>query len=596
MTLPAIPGLTRHFVTLGNRQLHYRRMGRGPALVALHRLPRSSRDLIPFMQAAADKFTVIAPDFAGYGNSWQLTKAADAVQRTAIQTLDYVEDVEALLAELGIKTCALYGERFGAAVALQLTIRSPKRFAAAALDSLSVATSDAERAEARNAYPAFEAKWDGSHFSWLWSFLREENCFHPWWVKRLDARVVDDMPPPEELHARLIQFLADGRAPAAPGGRPITSLVGRHGRGYAAGLLAVLDFKPLAHLVNVSVPTLITGPRSFEKDVKLANGSPRSKDCAVKQVDAPADARRAAIAFFLDKAGRVPDPSPPSPAKPIPGRLWSEYIAVTGGQLHLRANDDIESPPLLIQHDAASSISTIEPIARNLVGRRTVLAFDLPGSGDSDNLLPTDGLDRDVEVEVYAEAISAALDTLGLKQVDFYGMWGGGFVGLDLAIKHPDRVRRLVMSNLFQHDGAEQAAFLANYTPPVDPVWHGGHLMQAWLQMRDQGIYYPWFDRSAKGVIKREPFLATDMVHERVCSLLKAGNMYRAAYRSHFRYRTYERLARSPVPTLIATTKWDPNNPQTEAAAKAAPNAKFQYLDEDFTKWGESFLPFLESR
>jgi pimeloyl-ACP methyl ester carboxylesterase len=455
--------------------------------------------------------------------------------------------------------------------------------------------SDADRAEARGAFPAFEPKWDGSHLAWLWAFLREENAFQPWWTRRLDTRVIDDMPPPDELHARAIQFLADGRAPLLPGGRPLVSSVGRHGRGYATGLLAMLDFKPLAHLMNLTVPTLITGPRSFEAHVKLANGSPRSKSCSVKQVESRDDARAAALEFVVENVGRTPEPPPAGAAKPIPGRLWSDYVPANGGQLHLRANDDIDTVPLLVQHDAASSTSTIEPIARNLVGRRLVLAFDLPGSRESDNTLPTDGLDREVEVQVYADALTSALDTLGLKQVDFYGMWGGGFVGLDLALKDASRVRRLVMSNLFQHDGDEQASFLANYVPPVEPVWHGGHLMQAWHQMRDQGMYYPWFDRTAKGVIKREPFLATDMVHERVCSLLKAGNMYRAAYRAHFRYRTYERLAKSPVPTLIATAKWDPNNPQTQAAAKAAPNARFQFLDDDFTRWGESFLPFLES-
>jgi hypothetical protein len=48
------------------------------------------------------------------------------------------------------------------------------------------------------------------------------------------------------------------------------------------------------------------------------------------------------------------------------------------------------------------------------------------------------------------------------------------------------------------------------------------------------------------------------------------------------------------VPTLLATSEWDPNNPHTMAAAEAAPKCHFQYLDDDFTKWGSSFLPFLE--
>ncbi|MDX2225233.1 MAG: alpha/beta hydrolase, partial [Rhodospirillaceae bacterium] len=302
------------------------------------------------------------------------------------------------------------------------------------------------------------------------------------------------------------------------------------------------------------------------------------------------------VADRLQQHAQALTEPPPAPRpEPVKGRLWHDFVAVPGGQLHVQINDDAATLPLLIQHDAASSMGTVQPITASLIGKRTVMAFDMPGSGESDNMLGTDGLRDDaVEVDAYAATLRAALDALGLRQVDFYGMWGGGFVGLDLALMDTARIRRLIMSNVFQHDGAEQRLIQAHYTPSILPDWHGGHLMQAWHQMRDQGIYYPWFDATAKGVIRREPFLATDMVHERVCSLLKAGNMYRAAYQAHFRYRTYDKLKRSPVPTLIATTAWDPNNPHTQAAARAAPNAQFRFLDEDFMKWGLSFLDFLE--
>lgn len=540
MTPPAIPGVTRHFVTLGHRQVHYRRAGRGPALVALHRAPRSSADLVPFMQAALPTFTVIAPDLAGYGNSWPLTSAANIEA--------YAADVEAFLDTLGIKSCVLYGEGLGAAAALTLMTRNAGRFTAAALNDVPPVLSAADQAEARAAWPAFMPQWDGSHLAWLWAYLREENAFQPWYRKQLATRVIADMPSPETLQARAVQFLSGAG----------------QGRGYAAGALAVLDFDADRALARIQAP--VARQLGWENSVT----------------------------FLAARSGAVPPPPPPPAVKPIPGALWSDYVSISGGQLHVRANHDFDSLPLLVQHDAASSVGTIEPVARPLIGKRAVMCFDLPGSGDSDNTLSTDGLTRPVEVDVYAEALRAALDALGLKQVDFYGMWGGGFVGLDMALQEPGRIRRLAMSNLFQHDGAEQQLFTANYTPPVEPVWHGGHLMQAWHQMRDQGIYYPWFDRTARGVIQREPFLATDMVHERVCSLLKAGNMYRAAYHAHFRYRTYEKLGSSPVPTLIATTKWDPNNPQTQAAAKAAPNAQFTYLDEDFTKWGVGLLALLQ--
>jgi pimeloyl-ACP methyl ester carboxylesterase len=594
MTDAPIAGLTRHFCTIGQRQVHYRRMGNGAPLIAIHRLPRSSKHMIPLMRTAAEKFTVIAPDLAGYGNSWQLPPPAVAQVNYIPPFREYVDDIDNLTKELGLKRVALYGEGEGAAVCFQLAMRDPKRFVCVALDGLMIFT-DVEAAVARRSLPAFEPKWDGSHLAWLWAFLREENCFSPWWVKTLAARIDKDMPPPEELHDRLIQFLADGRMGPGPlraaKGATASSEGGHQGRGYHLGVVSALDFKPTAHIPNVGVPMLFTGSPTYHKYVSLAKVSSPSKSCSFKPAATLTEARSMAVDFLAEHIGRA-DPAPAAPpAKPVPNALWEDFIPAAGGQLHVQMNDDIATVPVLIQHDAASSVGTVEPITRGMIGRRTVLAFDLPGSGESDNTIGSDSVD----VGAYAEILNGVLATFGLEQVDFYGMWGGGFVGLDLALMKPSRIRRLVMSNVFQHSGEEQRLIQENYTPEITPVWHGGHLMQCWQQMRDQGIYYPWFDRTAKGVIKREPFLDTNMVHERVCSMLKAGNMYRTAYQAHFRYPTYDKLKASPVPTLIATTKWDPNNPHTQAAAKAAPNAKLQFLDEDFNKWGESFLPFLEA-
>ena len=311
----------------------------------------------------------------------------------------------------------------------------------------------------------------------------------------------------------------------------------------------------------------------------------------ITQLIAPehASVTASVLSFLAQQQINTDVPAPPT-VTPIPGTLWHDFASVDGGQLHFHCNGDAQTVPLLVQHDAASSISTVEPITRSFLGRRTVYAFDMPGSGESDQIIPV----GNVEVNTYANVLDQALTSIGLNRVDFYGMWGGGFVGLELALEKPKIVRRLVMSNVFQHTGQEQADIIASYTPEVLPLWHGGHLLQCWHQMRDQGLYYPWFKQTRQGVIWREPFLDTDMVHERVCSLLKAGNMYRTAYHAHFVYPTYDKLSRIKVPTLLATTKWDPNNTHTLTAAQSSPRCEFIYLDEDFAKWGESFLPFLE--
>ena len=65
--------LTRHMVTIasgkGVRQVHYRRQGRGPAVLMLHQSPQSSREFEPLMAEWATDFTVFAPDTPGYGLS-----------------------------------------------------------------------------------------------------------------------------------------------------------------------------------------------------------------------------------------------------------------------------------------------------------------------------------------------------------------------------------------------------------------------------------------------------------------------------------------------------------------------------------------------
>jgi pimeloyl-ACP methyl ester carboxylesterase len=61
-----------------------------------------------------------------------------------------------------------------------------------------------------------------------------------------------------------------------------------------------------------------------------------------------------------------------------------------------------------------------------------------------------------------AEDVIALMDRLGVKRFDIMGWSDGGVTGLDLAIHHPDRLRRLV-------------TFGANFSPDGlrPPTWRG---------------------------------------------------------------------------------------------------------------------------
>jgi pimeloyl-ACP methyl ester carboxylesterase len=88
-----------------------------------------------------------------------------------------------------------------------------------------------------------------------------------------------------------------------------------------------------------------------------------------------------------------------------------------------------------------------------------------------------------------AEDVIALMDRLGVKRFDIMGWSDGGNTGLDLAIHHPDRLRRLV-------------TFGANSSPdglnPADVAWNdtatvaafGDGMRQGWTRMSPEPGHY----------------------------------------------------------------------------------------------------------
>ena len=54
---------------IDNVQLHYLTAGQGPAVILLHGYAETSRMWRPIIPLLAEKFTVIAPDLPGIGDS-----------------------------------------------------------------------------------------------------------------------------------------------------------------------------------------------------------------------------------------------------------------------------------------------------------------------------------------------------------------------------------------------------------------------------------------------------------------------------------------------------------------------------------------------
>lgn len=142
-------------------------------------------------------------------------------------------------------------------------------------------------------------------------------------------------------------------------------------------------------------------------------------------------------------------------AAPEPGRS----VLAAGRQTHL--HDLGGGAAVLLIHGSGPGVTAWanwRPVMPALAESRRVVAPDMAGFGHTERL-PGDVYDLDLWV---AHAIGV-LDALGIGRTDLVGNSFGGAIALALAIRHPERVRRLVLM------GSVGVPF--GITPALDAVW-----------------------------------------------------------------------------------------------------------------------------
>lgn len=130
--------------------------------------------------------------------------------------------------------------------------------------------------------------------------------------------------------------------------------------------------------------------------------------------------------------------------------------------LELAYTDVGEGEPVLLLHGIPTWSFLYHDVIDDLARAHRVLAPDFLGHGYSDR---RDRFDRSLVYQ--ADAMLAFLDRLGLEEVTVVGHDTGGGVGLILAIEHPHRVKRLVLSNAVAYDSWPIGDMIAL----SDPTW-----------------------------------------------------------------------------------------------------------------------------
>ena len=141
-----------------------------------------------------------------------------------------------------------------------------------------------------------------------------------------------------------------------------------------------------------------------------------------------------------------------------------QRVKINGMQMYYEVSG--KGDPLVILHGAYMSIPAMGAIIPELAKTHRVYALELQGHGR------TTDIDRPITYENLADDVNAFMDAVALKQADVFGYSMGAAAGLQLAIRHPERVTRLVLASAGYDESGFQPAFVAmipQMTPDMFP-------------------------------------------------------------------------------------------------------------------------------
>ncbi|MBV7265237.1 alpha/beta fold hydrolase [Erythrobacter sp. WH131] len=342
------------------RRVHYRRCGSGPMLLMVHQSPRSSAEYTALMQQWGARFTCVAPDTPGFGQSDPLPETDDAKPEIA----DFADALCEFLDALGVDRVPAYGFHSGGIILVTALKRQPQRFACLAVGGYAIWNEQEMRIFGERYLPEFHPSDYGEHLTWLWNRMLEQSWVFPWFDTREEARLSVAHADIPRVAQAVSEMLDAGNAYQA---------------GYGAVLRAPRDIPPSDADVPPCLITAYDGDPLQEHIDRLGE---MPAGWQAEKVRTPADHQAASLAFLQDHAADEASPDLPEDGD-------EGWLSLDGGLIHWRG----EKGGKLVLHGPAGELA--EPAAGEIT-------IDVPGHGQSDDFEDMRGA-----VEATAQALGS---------------------------------------------------------------------------------------------------------------------------------------------------------------------------------------------
>lgn len=530
--------ITRRIVDVGGRAVHMRIMGSGPPALFVHSSPANSSYVVQDMAAVADRYTCFAFDTPGFGLS-------DALPRDVLTVADLADALADTLQAIAMPRCPVFGTHTGASIALELAIRYPEQVTGLVLDGLASFTQDEYDRLFGEYFTKFPPDPLGGHYSSLWTRFRDQSTWFPWSARSPDALNESDLTSPHSTHQWLTMYFdaADTYAPA-----------------YRAALS--YRYGP-AQVHRLAVPAIFTAIESDMLYPHLSRIAPVRADQEIRVVGDSLSKRRDLTREGFERFGS--EGLAPQPAVKLcnGSSIMRQFIEVVDHQLFMRSIGTTGNPTVLVVHDVPGSSQGAEALMRRLSADHFVIAFDLPGCGETEPL-------ENPEIESIARLLWRACDALGRKGANLYGIGFGSSVAAEMAAVEPGRTRGLTFDGLLYADDAERDDLRAHFVPPITIEADGSHWFHTWQMIRDMGIWWPWYRPTRAALRRVDADFDAVSLHLRTCATMRQPGHHKAIVEAALKQDAAARLKNYSGPVRFVQSSLNPLATAYDAKLRAA--------------------------
>jgi len=252
-------------------------------------------------------------------------------------------------------------------------------------------------------------------------------------------------------------------------------------------------------------------------------------------------------------------------------------VDINGNPLEVEVLGDHgpDAPVMIVHHGAPGLASRAEP--RTAFGPFSdvmrVLVFDARGSGAS-------GLTPPFTHEQWVADVDALREWIGAEQIVMAGGSYGGFISLEYALAHPDRVRALVLRDTAADSSFNERARENALSSPRVQIDRERYDRSFSGRLRDDAD----FERSWRMIA---PLYDHDLTPEKLEARLRGTVYHHEAHNAAFaenlpRYDLKDRLPSITAPTLVTVGRHDWITPveASEQIARLIPNARLVVFEE----------------